>query len=109
MIQWLLYQGFSVLEANDNLEAFEHFQLRAPAFVLLDILLPRTKGSELCCQPKSHSSTQTIPVVLCSLLGKAFHHWKSQQSADVYFTKPFPPQALLGMMTQLLQLGLNND
>ncbi len=96
--------GLNVIVASDGVEALEHVQLFAPDLVVLDIIMPRMNGYELCRQLKTNSNTQNLAVVICSIKKEEVdRYWGMKQGADAYISKPFHPQELIGTVKQLLR------
>jgi twitching motility two-component system response regulator PilH len=96
--------GLEVAVASDGVEALAHIQKRPPDLVLLDIVMPRMNGYELCRRLKADPSTQNVPVVMCSSKGEEFdRYWGMKQGADAYIAKPFQPTELVGTVKQLLR------
>jgi twitching motility two-component system response regulator PilH len=96
--------GLTVTVASDGVEALEQIQSRSPDLVVLDIVMPRMNGYEVCRQIKANPKTQNIPVVMCSSKGEEFdRYWGMRQGADAYIAKPFQPTELVGTVKQLLR------
>lgn len=97
--------GLDVTAASDGVEALEHIQSgQPPDLVVLDIVMPRMNGYEVCRRLKADPSTQDVPVVLCSSKGEEFdRYWGMKQGADAYIAKPFQPTELVGTVKQLLR------
>lgn len=96
--------GLNVTVANDGIEALQLLQGVRPDLVLLDIVMPKMNGYEVCRRIKSNSATQDVPVVMCSAKGEEFdRYWGMKQGADAYIAKPFQPTELVGTVKQLLQ------
>ncbi len=101
--------GLTVLVACDGLEAFDiiqkiQTQSQWPELVVLDIVMPRMNGYELCRRLKSDPKTQKISIVMCSSKGEEFdRYWGMKQGADAYIAKPFQPTELVGTVKQLLR------
>ncbi|AFZ27579.1 response regulator with CheY-like receiver domain and winged-helix DNA-binding domain [Cylindrospermum stagnale PCC 7417] len=96
--------GLTVIHAGDGVEALEAIQSAAPDLVVLDIVMPRMNGYELCRRLKSDPKTQNVPVVMCSSKGEEFdRYWGMKQGADAYIAKPFQPTELVGTVKQLLR------
>jgi twitching motility two-component system response regulator PilH len=96
--------GLSVTVASDGMEALEQIQSQRPDMVVLDIVMPRMNGYELCRRIKADPSTQNVPVVMCSSKGEEFdRYWGMKQGADAYIAKPFQPTELVGTVKQLLR------
>jgi twitching motility two-component system response regulator PilH len=96
--------GLSVSAAIDGVEALEQIDGDCPDLVVLDIVMPRMNGYELCRRLKSDPKTQEVPVVMCSTKGEEFdRYWGMRQGADAYIAKPFQPQELVGTVKQLVR------
>lgn len=96
--------GLDVSVATDGVEALEQIQTHPPDIVILDIVMPRMNGYELCRRLKSDPITQAVPVVMCSSKGEEFdRYWGIKQGADAYIAKPFQPTELVGTVKQLLR------
>lgn len=96
--------GLTVLIATDGVEALEQIQSTQPDIVVLDIVMPRKNGYEVCREIKSNPTTQNVPVVICSSKTEDFdRYWGMKQGADAYLTKPIQPQELLVIVRQLLE------
>lgn len=104
IIDLLKRSGLSVAVANDGMEALEQVQLSCPDLVVLDIVMPRMNGYEVCRRLKTDPKTQDLPVVMCSSKGEEFdRYWGMKQGADAYIVKPFQPKELLVTIKQLLR------
>ena len=96
--------GLKVTVASDGIEALERLEKYQPDLVILDIVMPRMNGFEVCRRLKSNSVTQDIPVILCSSKREEFdRYWGLRQGADAYVVKPFQPTELLSTIKQLLK------
>jgi twitching motility two-component system response regulator PilH len=96
--------GIKVTIATDGVEALEHIQRANPDLVLLDIVMPRMNGYEVCRRLKSDPKTQNVPVVICSSKGEVFdRYWGMKIGADAYIVKPFEPIEFIGTIKQLLR------
>jgi twitching motility two-component system response regulator PilH len=96
--------GLNVTLASDGMEALEQIQSQCPDVVVLDIVMPRMNGYELCRRIKANPSTQHMPVVMCSSKAEEFdRYWGMKQGADAYIAKPFQPTELVGTVKQLLR------
>ncbi len=96
--------GLKVTVANDGVEALEQIQLSCPDIVVMDIVMPKMNGYELCRKLKTDPKTQKVRVLMCSTKGEEFdRYWGMKQGADAYIVKPFQPKDLLGTVKQLLQ------
>lgn len=96
--------GLEVATASDGIEALNQIQHHCPDVIVLDIVMPRMNGYELCRRLKADPATQNVPVVMCSSKGEEFdRYWGMKQGADAYIAKPFQPTELVGTVKQLLR------
>ncbi|MGK7876837.1 MAG: response regulator transcription factor [Xenococcaceae cyanobacterium] len=96
--------GLKVEEARDGIEALEQIQKFSPDLVVLDIVMPRMNGYEVCRRLKADPKTKNVPVVMCSSKGEEFdRYWGMKQGADAYIAKPFQTIELIGTVKQLLR------
>jgi twitching motility two-component system response regulator PilH len=97
--------GISVSHANDGLEAWDQIQLDQFDIIVLDVIMPRMNGYEVCRKIKTDPQTQNLPVVMCSSKSEEFdRYWGMKQGADAYLAKPFQPSELLSTIQQLLKV-----
>lgn len=74
-----------------------------PDVILLDVMLPKIDGYEVCRQLKSNPATQGIPVIFLSARTLSFEVKKGMQlGARGYLPKPFNPMTLYDEISQLL-------
>jgi len=96
--------GLTVIEATDGIEALDKIQGNPPDLVILDIVMPKMNGYEVCRRLKADPSMQGIPIVMCSSKGEEFdRYWGMKQGADAYVAKPFQPDDLVGTVKQMLR------
>lgn len=95
--------GYKVTVAQDGSEALEQIKVNPPDLIILDIIMPKVNGYELCRQVKSNPITKQIPVIVCSVMSEEFDRfWGMRQGADAYIAKPFQPQELQEMVQKML-------
>ena len=96
-------KGLKVYLAKDGLEALQQIKANCPDLVVLDIIMPKMNGYEVCRNIKSDPQTKDIPVIMCSSKSEEFdRYWGMKQGADAYISKPFHPKELLGTVKQFL-------
>jgi Response regulators consisting of a CheY-like receiver domain and a winged-helix DNA-binding domain len=94
--------GMSVYSAGDGLEAMELIKQDCPDILVLDVVMPRMNGYELCRKLKADPKTEKVLVVMCSTKGEEFdRYWGMRQGADAYIAKPFQPAELISTIKQL--------
>lgn len=104
MLGLLSRSGLDVIAACDGVEALKQVQGYHPDLVVLDIILPRMNGYEVCRRIKSDEETQKPAVVMCSRKSERFDfYWALKQGADAYLDKPFRPEELVATVLYLLR------
>ena len=100
--RYLNQAGLTVVSVKSGEEAQIKLQSQKPDLVILDVILPGQSGFELCRELKSNSSTQSIPIVICSTKGTdADKLWGSMLGADAYIPKPIDQQKLMQTIQKL--------
>lgn len=95
--------GYEIITADDGEKALEQVARRRPDLVLLDVLLPKKNGYQVCRQLKSAESTHSIPVIMVSSKNQeSDRYWGMKQGADGYLTKPFQAKELVAAVTSHL-------
>lgn len=101
--------GLNVIFADDGIQALEQAQRYCPDLVILDIILPKMNGYEVCRRLKSDQKNQKLAVIMCSNKKEdCDHYWGIKQGADAYISKPCHPQELVNIVQYFLQEGLTN-
>jgi twitching motility two-component system response regulator PilH len=86
----------------DGEEALEKALREQPQCVLLDIVLPKQNGFQVCRRLKQMEQSRHIPVILVSQKNTPLDkRWGLQQGADIYLTKPFDRDELLTSVRNL--------
>jgi DNA-binding response OmpR family regulator len=96
-------EGFAVSVAMDGQEAVRKAQLERPDLILLDLMLPKMNGFEVCTLLKDDHATQRIPIVILSAKTQEEDERRALAcGADAYFKKPFNAPALMEGIRKLL-------
>ncbi|AFY80510.1 response regulator transcription factor [Oscillatoria acuminata] len=96
--------GMKVIEARDGVEAQQKISDNPPDIVVLDIIMPRMNGYDLCRWLKKTPNGHNIPVLMCSSKAEQFdRYWGIKQGADAYLAKPFHPSELIETVKSLLR------
>ncbi|MDJ0732304.1 MAG: response regulator [Crocosphaera sp.] len=96
--------GWQVIIAKDGIQALETIKDSSPDLIVLDIVMPKMNGYEVCRRIKTNPNTQNVPIVMCSSKGEEFdRYWGIKQGADAYIAKPFEDVELIGTIQQLLR------
>ncbi len=92
----LTSEGYQVVTALSGEEGLQLAQTQQPDLILLDIMLPKMKGRDVCARLKADPATQEIPVIFLTALGLADHVKAGMDlGAEDYIVKPFEPATLL--------------
>ncbi|MDD5668499.1 MAG: response regulator transcription factor [Candidatus Omnitrophica bacterium] len=95
--------GYSVLSAYNGFEALEICNTEKPALIILDIMLPRIDGWEVCRRLRQNPQTRTIPIIMLSALSEVDDKLKGfDLGTDDYVTKPFSPRELVVRVKRVL-------
>lgn len=97
-------EGYRVSVAGDGEEGLRMVERHRPDLVLLDLLLPRLDGLEVCRQLKQKTDTRTIPIIiLTAKVDETDKVTGLELGADDYMTKPFSPRELVARVRAVLR------
>ena len=97
-------EEYLVISAKNGIEGLDIALKHKPDLILLDIMMPKLDGLEVCKRLKSATETSSIPVVM--LTAKAQETDKViglELGADDYITKPFSPRELVARVKAVLR------
>jgi two-component system, OmpR family, alkaline phosphatase synthesis response regulator PhoP len=108
-LEYLLQQGgYEVLIARNGDEALGLIEQRIPDLVLLDVMMPRKSGYEICSRIRHQAEWRHIKVIMLSAKGRDSEVNKGLAiGADLYVTKPFSTRELMAKINGLLGQGPN--
>jgi two-component system response regulator RegX3 len=94
-------EGFRVEVARDGFEALERFDLVRPDLVLLDVMLPRISGIDVCRQLRKRTQ---VPIIMVTAKGSEIDTVVGLEvGADDYVTKPYRIRELVARMRAVLR------
>jgi len=94
-------RGFEVLEASNGLEAIAVWERENPYLLILDIMMPRMDGLEVCRRVREHSA---VPIIVLTALDMESDKVAALDlGADDYLTKPFGVEELLARVRAVLR------
>jgi DNA-binding response OmpR family regulator len=99
----LLAGGYEVITACDGEEALAKAASERPDLILLDVVLPKQNGFQVCRTLKRSPESRHIPVIM--ITGKSQpsdRFWGLRQGADEYVTKPFHPDVLVSSIQRFV-------
>lgn len=98
-------EGFDVSIANDGEEAVARIRSEKPDLVLLDVMMPKKSGFEVCQAVKSDPGLQGVRILMLTAKGRDTEVAKGLAlGADAYMTKPFSTKDLVGRVRHMLGL-----
>lgn len=96
--------GFDVSEATDGEEAIIVAEETTPDAIILDWMLPRMSGIEVCRQMRRKTATRNTPIIMLTARGEETDKIRGLNvGADDYMTKPFSMPELLARVRALLR------
>ena len=97
-------EGFEVLIANDGEEAVRQIRSERPDLVLLDVMMPKKSGFEVCQEVKSDPGLAGVRILMLTAKGRDTEVAKGLAlGADAYMTKPFSTKELVERVRSLLE------
>ena len=94
-------EGFRVQVARDGVEALEVFDVIRPDLVLLDVMLPRISGIDVCRELRKRSS---VPIIMVTAKGSEIDTVVGLEvGADDYVTKPYRVRELVARMRAVMR------
>ena len=98
---YLENEGYMVFTANDGQEAVDTFQNKTPDLVLLDIMLPKKDGWQVCREIRKISSA---PIIMLTAKGETFDKVLGLElGADDYVVKPFDAKEVMARVKAVLR------
>ena len=101
-------KGFEVGKAYDGIEGEEAIKKRRPDVLVLDVMMPRKNGYQLCKELKSNKWTSDIPIILLTAVGEAvpttsYSHAEGMATeAEDFIPKPVDAATLVEAVLRLI-------
>ncbi len=103
---YLEKEGYTVVIANDGVTAVTTFQEESPDLVLLDIMLPRLDGWQVCREIRKFSDN---PIIMLTAKGEVFDKVLGLElGADDYVVKPFDTKEIIARVKAVLRRAAKN-
>ena len=98
---YLTKEGYEVVIANDGVAAVSTFREENPSLVLLDIMLPKLDGWQVCREIRKFSET---PIIMLTAKGEVFDRVLGLElGADDYVVKPFDTKEIVARIKAVLR------
>ena len=96
--------GFSISTANDGATGLQKARTDKPDFIILDLMLPKMPGLEVCKILKSDAATKHIPIMMLTARAEEVDRIVGLEfGADDYVTKPFSPREVVLRIEAILR------
>ena len=103
---YLVNEGYDVIMAHDGEEGLVSFEKNSPDLILLDIMMPKLNGREVC---KRIRETSNVPIIMLTAKGEVFDKVLGLNlGADDYMEKPFDMKELTARVMVVLRRSQNN-
>ncbi len=103
-------KGYTVITATQGQEALERVKAGPPDLILLDIMMPRMNGFEVCQRIRADEDTQFVPIVMVTALTEAQDRIKAiEVGADDFISKPFDSYEIIARARSLLRVKQYHD
>lgn len=101
--EYAVLNGYDVVEAADGVEALGIIEHQTIDLVILDIMMPKLDGYEVCKRLKANTN---IPVIMLSARGEEYDKlFGFEIGVDDYMVKPFSPKELMARVKAVLERG----
>ncbi len=98
-------KGYRIVTAVDGDDAVNKATIEHPAVIVLDVVLPKKNGFQVCRQLKNSADTRGIKIVLLTSKSQdSDRFWGLKQGADAYLTKPVSQEELLYQVNRFAQV-----
>lgn len=105
---FLVREGYTVLEAGDGLEAMDIFyEEKEISLVILDVMMPKMDGWQVCREIRGRSK---VPVIMLTARSEERDELQGfELGVDEYISKPFSPKILVARVGAILRRTLGTD
>lgn len=105
---FLVREGYIVLEAGDGMEAMDLFyEDKEIALIILDVMMPKMDGWQVCREVREHSK---VPIIMLTARSEERDELQGfELGVDEYISKPFSPKILVARVEAILRRTLGTD
>ena len=104
---FLVRQGYTVVEAADGMEAMDYFyEDKDIALIILDVMMPKMDGWQVCREIRMHSK---VPIIMLTARSEERDELQGfDLGVDEYISKPFSPKILVARVEAILRRTQGN-
>ncbi|MBQ9082427.1 MAG: response regulator transcription factor [Clostridia bacterium] len=103
---FLVREGYQIFEAGDGEEALIQFAEQQPDLLILDVMMPRMDGWQVCREIRKQSN---VPIIMVTARSEEIDELTGfDLGADEYIAKPFSPRILVARVNALLRRAFGN-
>jgi len=96
-------KDYKIINASDGKETLRKARKEQPNIILLDVMMPKMDGFEVCRQLKKDPLTKEIPIIMLTAKGQEVDKQRGKEvGANDYIIKPFSPSTLLIKVKEIL-------
>ena len=105
---FLVREGYVVLEAGDGMEAMDLFyEDKGIGLVILDVMMPKMDGWQVCREIREHSK---VPIIMLTARSEERDELQGfELGVDEYISKPFSPKILVARVEAILRRTIGTD
>jgi DNA-binding response OmpR family regulator len=97
-------EGYEVITASDGEDGLKKARALHPDLMILDVMLPKMDGYKVCGLLKNDARYSRVPIIMFTArTDDDSKRLAAEMCADVYMSKPFRPEILLGKVKELLE------
>lgn len=97
--------GVEFLTADNGEQALELIESEVPDLVLLDVMMPKMNGMEVCQRVKQNPKLDSVHIIILTAKGQEVDKQKGLDvGANRYMTKPFDPDEILEIAREVLDV-----
>ncbi|MEN9383939.1 MAG: Transcriptional regulatory protein WalR [Pseudomonadota bacterium] len=97
-------EGYTVRVARDGQEALDAMETEKPDLLLLDVMMPRKTGFDVCREVRAHATLKNTPILMLTAKGRDTDVAQGLSlGANAYMTKPFSTKELVDKVREILE------
>lgn len=104
IIERMNVPGIEILQAEDGIEAVTLIESQRPDLILLDVLLPKMNGYDVCQQIRRIDGYNPYIIILTARGHKTDRQYAESIGANDFMTKPFNPSGLMAQLSTIWNL-----